>query len=79
MLWPNRNAFFYVLDRETGEFLLGKPFAKQTWADGLDERGRPILRPNTAPTREGTLVSPGIVGGANWLSPATARARVCST
>ena len=69
MLWPNRNAFFYVLDRETGEFLLGKPFAKQTWADGLDERGRPIVRPNTAPTREGTLVSPGIVGGANWPSP----------
>ena len=69
MLWPNRNAFFYVLDRETGEFLLGKPFAKQTWADGLDERGRPIVRPNTAPTLEGTLVSPGIVGGANWPSP----------
>ena len=69
MLWPNRNAFFYVLDRETGEFLTGKPFAKQTWADGLDINGRPIVRPNTAPTPEGTLLSPGIVGGANWPSP----------
>ena len=69
LLFPNRNAFFYVLDRETGEFLLGKPFARQTWADGLDENGRPIVRPNTAPTVEGTLLSPPITGGANWWSP----------
>jgi len=69
MLFPNRNAFFYVLDRETGEFLLGKPYAKQTWAEGLDENGRPIVRPNTAPTAEGTLVSPAITGGSNWWSP----------
>ena len=32
--WGNRNAFFYVLDRTNGEFLLGRPFAKQTWARG---------------------------------------------
>ena len=25
MLWGNRNGFFYVLDRATGEFLLGEP------------------------------------------------------
>ena len=42
MLWGNRNGFFYVLDRSTGEFLLGQPFVKQTWAAGLDERGRPL-------------------------------------
>src|SRR5262245_24900429 len=34
MLWANRNGFFYVLDRVTGEFLSGKPFVKVTWADG---------------------------------------------
>ena len=28
----NRNGFFYVLDRTTGEFLLGKPFTATTWA-----------------------------------------------
>ena len=69
MLFPNRNAFFYVLDRETGEFLLGKPYAKQTWAEGLDETGRPILLPNKEPTEEGTIVSPSILGGSNWWSP----------
>ena len=70
MLWANRNGFYYTLDRETGEFLLGKPFAKQTWAEGLDENGRPIRRPNTSPSQEGTLVAPIAGGGTNWWSPA---------
>ena len=69
MLFPNRNAFFYVLDRETGEFLLGEPYAKQTWADGLDENGRPILLPDKEPSVDGTVVSPAITGGSNWWSP----------
>jgi alcohol dehydrogenase (cytochrome c) len=47
LLHADRNAFFYVLDRTTGEFLLGKPFARQTWAKGLDPKGRPILVPNS--------------------------------
>ncbi len=37
----NRNAFYYLLDRQTGEFLVGTPYAKQTWAKGLDDSGRP--------------------------------------
>jgi alcohol dehydrogenase (cytochrome c) len=69
MLWPNRNAFFYVLDRETGEFLLGEPYARQTWAERLDENGRPIRIPGTYPSVEGTTVSPSIGGGSNWWSP----------
>ena len=70
MMWANRNAFFYVLDRETGEFLLGTPFARQSWAEGLDENGRPIRLPNTSPSPEGTIVSPSVLGGTNWWSPA---------
>jgi alcohol dehydrogenase (cytochrome c) len=65
MLWGNRNGFFYVLDRTTGKFLLGRPFAKVTWASGLDETGRPImpLRTPGAPTY------PGPEGSTNWWSP----------
>ncbi|MBL4819460.1 MAG: PQQ-dependent dehydrogenase, methanol/ethanol family [Gammaproteobacteria bacterium] len=70
MLWANRNAFFYTIDRATGEFLLGTPFAKQTWASGLDSKGRPIVLPGVSPTYEGVLVSPSIGGGTNWYSPA---------
>jgi alcohol dehydrogenase (cytochrome c) len=65
----NRNAFYYVLDRETGEFLVGTPYAKQTWAEGLDENGRPIVIPGTEPSEEGTLVWPSLQGATNWFSP----------
>ena len=70
MMWANRNAFFYTIDRVTGEFLVGKPFAKQTWAEGLDSNGRPIRIPGTFPTAEGTTVSPSVGGATNWFSPA---------
>ena len=70
MLWANRNGFYYTLDRETGEFLLGKAFALQTWAEGLDTNGRPIRRPGTFPSQEGTLVAPIAGGATNWWSPA---------
>jgi alcohol dehydrogenase (cytochrome c) len=45
------------------------PYAKQTWADGLDAKGRPIRKKGIAPTPEGTLVYPNIQGAANWHSP----------
>jgi alcohol dehydrogenase (cytochrome c) len=69
MLWGNRNGFFYVLDRTNGEFLLGKPFVKQTWAAGIDETGRPIKAPGKSPSVGGTDVYPGVQGGTNWYSP----------
>ena len=62
----NRNGFFYVLDRTNGQFLLGKPFVRQTWAEGLDDSGRPIVLPNTDPTEDGTDVCPAIRGATNW-------------
>ena len=69
IFWAHRAGFFYVLDRQTGEFLLGKPFATQTWAKGLDEKGRPIRMPNIDPTEEGVYVWPGVQGATNWYSP----------
>jgi len=65
----NRNSFYYLLDRVTGEFLLGTPFAKQTWAKGLDDRGRPVLLEGKSPSLTGTMVYPGLHGGTNWFSP----------
>jgi alcohol dehydrogenase (cytochrome c) len=65
----NRNAFYYALDRETGEFIAGRPYAKQTWAKGLDDRGRPMVIPGTEPTEEGNLVWPNLNGATVWFSP----------
>jgi len=69
LMWANRNAFFYVIDRETGKFLAGAPFAKLNWATGLDEAGRPMRAPNMSPTAEGTLIYPNLFGATNWYSP----------
>ncbi len=68
MLWANRNGFFYVLDRVTGQFLLGKAFVRQNW-QGFDERGRPIRAARAKPSAEGTYIEPGTQGGTNWYSP----------
>jgi alcohol dehydrogenase (cytochrome c) len=65
----NRNAFYYVLDRETGKFLAGAAYAKETWAKGLDAKGRPIEMPNIDPTTQGNLIYPSITGSVNWTSP----------
>jgi alcohol dehydrogenase (cytochrome c) len=65
MLWANRNGFFYVLDRATGEYLSGTPFVKVNWASGLDENGRPIQTPQP----EGQPTWPGNQGGTNWYPP----------
>lgn len=71
MYFANRNGFFYVLDRATGQFLSGKPFVEVNWASGLDPKsGRPIRIAGKAPSAPpGTLIFPGNQGGTNWYSP----------
>ena len=62
----NRNGFFYVLDRVTGDLLLGKPFTATTWARELDAKGRPIVL--NADGSSGCL--PDQWGGTNFNPPA---------
>ena len=68
--WPNRNGFYYVLDRITGEFLAGAPFVEVNWAKGLTPTGRPILSDRANISAEGRSISPGISGGTNWQNSA---------
>ena len=74
----DRNGFFYVLNRENGDFIRGFPFVdKITWAEGLDDKGRPIFkeggRPgNPADAKEGkkgesVMSAPSFLGGKNWM------------
>jgi alcohol dehydrogenase (cytochrome c) len=67
----NRNGFFYVLDRTTGQLLLAKPFVKKlTWAKGIAADGKPIVNPGSnQPSPQGTLICPDMDGGTNWMSP----------
>ena len=74
----DRNGFFYVLDAEDGGFISATPFVKDiTWADGIDENGRPIFNEDNRPGdptaaadgKKGDVIfaSPSFLGGKNWM------------
>lgn len=65
----SRNGFFFVLDRTNGEHLVTAPFIEETWASGVDSRGRPRAKPEATPTPDGALVEPGSDGATNWMAP----------
>lgn len=68
VLHANRNGFFYVLDRVTGEFLRATKLTDSVdWATGIDKSGRPILVPDKDPTIEGNWVCPSVKGATNWM------------
>lgn len=69
ILWPNRNGFYYVLDRVTGEYLVGTPFVDEDWASALTPAGRPILTDAAKVTTAGRRTKPGVNGGVNWQNP----------
>jgi alcohol dehydrogenase (cytochrome c) len=64
--WPNRNGFYYVLDRTTGQFLAGTPFVEVNWAQGLTSGGRPNPADPGRVTEAGRITKPGVNGGVNW-------------
>jgi glucose dehydrogenase len=61
LLHADRNGFFYVLDRTSGELLLAKPFLRRVdWAHSIGSDGRPVvIDPNGCPS-----------DAANWDSTA---------
>jgi alcohol dehydrogenase (cytochrome c) len=65
----NRNGYFFVLDRKTGEHLLTKPFANLNWSKGVRPSGSPEPDPEKEPQTDGTLVAPASGGAANWPPP----------
>ena len=76
LMQANKDGFYYVIDRVTGQFISGQPFAKVTWASGLDERtGRPFIRPEAHYGTDPITISPGPGGAHNWapmsFNPAT--------
>jgi alcohol dehydrogenase (cytochrome c) len=64
----NRNGFFYILDRQTGQFLKAtKLIDNITWASGIDDNGKPVIIPGKDPTPEGNWVCPSVKGATNWM------------
>jgi alcohol dehydrogenase (cytochrome c) len=75
---PDRNGYFYLLDRTNGKFLRATQYVEQlNWSKGVDAHGRPIVDPAALPLENPTArVCPADLGGMNgsWtgaFDPAT--------
>ena len=71
MMWANRNGYFYVLDRTSGECLVAKPYVRVNWSSGLDENCRPIITPQpdgmpTYPGNQGDKLVPAFLQSTYW-------------
>src|SRR5262249_46284159 len=67
VMQANKDGFYYVIDRVSGQFISGQPFAKVTWARGLDERtGRPFVNQEAHYGNELISLMPGPGGAHNW-------------
>ncbi len=65
----NRNGFFYTLDRETGEFLVGKVYTGTQWARELTKEGKPIVLTNGLATSAKPTCVPDYRGATNFNPP----------
>jgi quinohemoprotein ethanol dehydrogenase len=41
----NKNGYFYVIDRMTGEYISATEMSQISWATGVDSKGRPTVNP----------------------------------
>jgi alcohol dehydrogenase (cytochrome c) len=69
LLQASRNGYYFVLDRTNGKALLSFPYEEMNWSSGVDEKGRPIAKPEKNPSAAGTLVEPDAIGATNWMAP----------
>jgi PQQ-dependent dehydrogenase (methanol/ethanol family) len=84
IMQANKDGFYYVLDRVSGQFISGAPFAKVNWASGLDEKtGRPFINPAAHYGTDPISLSPGPGGAHNWapmsFNPGTGLVYIPST
>ena len=79
MLWANRNGFFYVLDRTTGEFLLGKPFVEVNWASRSMKRADRSVSRARCRLAKAPSSRPAIRGEPTGTPRPSARRPACST
>jgi quinohemoprotein ethanol dehydrogenase len=67
IMQANKDGFYYVIDRLTGQFISAQPFSRVTWARGIDAKtGRPLVNPEAYYGAEPILISPGGGGAHNW-------------
>jgi PQQ-dependent dehydrogenase (methanol/ethanol family) len=68
LLHADKNGFFFVLDRKTGQFLSAKNFVDVNWASGYTPEGRPIEIAGARGLDKQVEQVPGPIGAHNWHS-----------
>jgi quinohemoprotein ethanol dehydrogenase len=67
IMQANKNGFFYVLDRVTGELISAEPYATVNWAKEIDKKtGRPVVNEGARYAADPVTIAPGPGGGHNW-------------
>lgn len=71
LMHADRNGFFYVLNRQTGELISADPFVTVNWATHVDlKTGRPVEAANNEKRPQlgkwARNVCPNLIGGKNW-------------
>jgi PQQ-dependent dehydrogenase (methanol/ethanol family) len=71
LMHADRNGFFYVLNRATGELISADPFVTVNWATHVDlKTGRPVEAANNEKRPQlgkwARNVCPNLIGGKNW-------------
>jgi quinohemoprotein ethanol dehydrogenase len=67
IMQANKNGYFYVIDRITGEFISASPFAPMNWSEAMDKKtGRPFIHPRAFYGTEPVTIFPGPIGAHNW-------------
>jgi len=84
IMQANKNGYFYVIDRLTGEFISASPYAPLNWSEAMDKKtGRPFIHPRAFYGTEPVTIFPGPLGAHNWapmsFNPATGLVYVPST
>ena len=80
LLQANKNGYFYVLDRLTGEPLSIAPFAYMNWSSGIDAQYRPKVNRSAEYRGSPAVIYPSAAGAHSWVpmaySPATGLAYI---
>jgi quinohemoprotein ethanol dehydrogenase len=67
IMQANKNGYFYVIDRLTGEFISASPYAPLNWSEAIDKKtGRPFIHPRAFYGIDPVTIYPGPIGAHNW-------------
>ena len=67
IMQANKNGYFYVIDRITGEFISASPYAPLNWSEAMDKKsGRPFIHPRAFYGADPVTIFPGPLGAHNW-------------